>query len=495
MQPPTSRPDTSRLPPPRSSQAPVPTCFHVVASGSSSKRHQSVTTPESRWTNGPGPLTRSSQCSRPVGDGVRRVREVVAVDGGPPEAGGDRQQHGGQVREADQPRRLRRGEGVPVEEVDQVDRGLAAPRRDDARDVGVGEHPGELGGALRGGRRGGEAGAVHALPHHDVVPALAQPRRRRSRSARPRAPATPADGDVTPMRSPGRSGRGKRSGMSIPGVCHPVSMGFGDVLGQAIHSSSAVPRLYVAARKAGLGTSEAFEVLRISRDAMTSAAQHGRGVPGRANAMRHFTVAGRPDRALRGRRGPHDRGRAGGRHPEPQGLARRRAQQRGRPGLRRRARRRPPAAHPRRGDGEPGAGGAGEVGVRRAGLGAAALSGADPRSALRQAVVDGASSRRTVSCSIARWVGTVNDSSVASRPTNPSRTISTHAVSSRGWDVDADLPDRLGAGDPRLEPVLEHPGVPCQRGLDRRLAHHGPHRADEPGDARIGDLVERSCAT
>ena len=65
-------------------------------------------------------------------------------------------------------------------------------------------------------------------------------------------------------------------------------MGFGDVLGQAIHSSSAVPRLYVAARKAGLGTSDTFEALRISRDAMTSAAQHGRGVPGRANAMRHF---------------------------------------------------------------------------------------------------------------------------------------------------------------------------------------------------------------
>ncbi len=65
-------------------------------------------------------------------------------------------------------------------------------------------------------------------------------------------------------------------------------MGFGDVLGQAMHSSSAVPRLYVAARKAGLGTSDTLEVLRISRDAMTSAARHGRGVPGRANAMRHF---------------------------------------------------------------------------------------------------------------------------------------------------------------------------------------------------------------
>jgi hypothetical protein len=65
-------------------------------------------------------------------------------------------------------------------------------------------------------------------------------------------------------------------------------MGFGDVVQQAIHAGTGVPRLYAAAMKAGLGPSGAVEVLRISRAALTAAAQHGRGVPGRTNAMRHF---------------------------------------------------------------------------------------------------------------------------------------------------------------------------------------------------------------
>ena len=65
-------------------------------------------------------------------------------------------------------------------------------------------------------------------------------------------------------------------------------MGFGDVVQQAIHAGTGVPRLYVAATKAGLGPSEAFEVLRISQAALQAAAAHGRGVPGRSNAMRHF---------------------------------------------------------------------------------------------------------------------------------------------------------------------------------------------------------------
>ena len=65
-------------------------------------------------------------------------------------------------------------------------------------------------------------------------------------------------------------------------------MGFGDVLGQAIHSATGVPRLYAAALKAGLGPSGATQVLRISQAALQSAAVHGRGVPGRTNAMRHF---------------------------------------------------------------------------------------------------------------------------------------------------------------------------------------------------------------
>ena len=62
-------------------------------------------------------------------------------------------------------------------------------------------------------------------------------------------------------------------------------MGF---LGRAIHAATVVPRLYVAAHKAGLGPSGGLEVLRISQAALQAAAAHGRGVPGRSNAMRHF---------------------------------------------------------------------------------------------------------------------------------------------------------------------------------------------------------------
>lgn len=62
-------------------------------------------------------------------------------------------------------------------------------------------------------------------------------------------------------------------------------MGF---LDQAIHAATGVPRLYAAALAAGVGPSGAVEVLRISQAALAAAARHGRGVPGRTNAMRHF---------------------------------------------------------------------------------------------------------------------------------------------------------------------------------------------------------------
>ena len=65
-------------------------------------------------------------------------------------------------------------------------------------------------------------------------------------------------------------------------------MGLGDLLDQAIHSSTVVPRLSAAAIKAGLGPSGVFEVLRVSEAALRIAAAHGRGVPGRTNALRHF---------------------------------------------------------------------------------------------------------------------------------------------------------------------------------------------------------------
>ncbi|UFN45845.1 DUF6973 domain-containing protein [Nocardioides okcheonensis] len=68
-----------------------------------------------------------------------------------------------------------------------------------------------------------------------------------------------------------------------------VSSGWGDLARQAIHAGTGVPRLYVAATRAGLSPAEAFEVLRISQASLAAAATHGRGVPGRTNAVRHFT--------------------------------------------------------------------------------------------------------------------------------------------------------------------------------------------------------------
>lgn len=65
-------------------------------------------------------------------------------------------------------------------------------------------------------------------------------------------------------------------------------MGFGDVVQQAIHAATVVPRLSAAATRAGLGPGGAIEVLRISQSALQTAATHGRGVPGRSNALRHF---------------------------------------------------------------------------------------------------------------------------------------------------------------------------------------------------------------
>ena len=60
------------------------------------------------------------------------------------------------------------------------------------------------------------------------------------------------------------------------------------LLDRAIHAATGAPRLYAAALKAGLGPSGGIEVLRISQAALQAAAAHGRGVPGRTNAMRHF---------------------------------------------------------------------------------------------------------------------------------------------------------------------------------------------------------------
>ena len=65
-------------------------------------------------------------------------------------------------------------------------------------------------------------------------------------------------------------------------------MALGDLLDQALHSATVVPRLSGAAMRAGLGPSGTVEVLRISEAALRIAAGQGRGVPGRTNALRHF---------------------------------------------------------------------------------------------------------------------------------------------------------------------------------------------------------------
>jgi hypothetical protein len=65
-------------------------------------------------------------------------------------------------------------------------------------------------------------------------------------------------------------------------------MGLGDLVRQGITSVQGPGRLYRAAVRAGAGPDGAFEVLRVSHAATRVATQHGSGVPGRANAVRHF---------------------------------------------------------------------------------------------------------------------------------------------------------------------------------------------------------------
>lgn len=106
-----------------------------------------------------------------VGHPVRRVEEVLAVDGRQARAGRQRQQQRGEVGEPDHPRRLRGGDGVEIEVGQQLDGQLAAPRGDDRTDRRVDQHRLQLGGASRGGGAD-EPLAVHALAHHHVVAGL-----------------------------------------------------------------------------------------------------------------------------------------------------------------------------------------------------------------------------------------------------------------------------------------------------------------------------------
>ncbi|MCW2739576.1 hypothetical protein [Nocardioides sp.] len=65
-------------------------------------------------------------------------------------------------------------------------------------------------------------------------------------------------------------------------------MGLGDLVSRTVHTATAVPRLYGAALRTGIGPVGAAQVLGISEAALRTAATHGRGVPGRINALRHF---------------------------------------------------------------------------------------------------------------------------------------------------------------------------------------------------------------
>ena len=66
-------------------------------------------------------------------------------------------------------------------------------------------------------------------------------------------------------------------------------MALGNLLDQALHGATVVPRLSAAAIRAGLGPSGTVEVLRISEAALRTAAGEGRGVPGRTNACLLYT--------------------------------------------------------------------------------------------------------------------------------------------------------------------------------------------------------------
>ncbi|CAM5356477.1 3-(3-hydroxy-phenyl)propionate/3-hydroxycinnamic acid hydroxylase [Streptomyces griseomycini] len=106
---------------------------------------------------------------QPVRHAVGRVHEVVAVQGRRAREQREGSHQGRHVGEADDPRRFGFTQPVPVEQRDQVDRGLPAPRRHDRLDGGVGEHRHQLVRTL-GGRGADVPGTVHAGSDDDLVP-------------------------------------------------------------------------------------------------------------------------------------------------------------------------------------------------------------------------------------------------------------------------------------------------------------------------------------
>ena len=145
---------------------------------------------------------------RPQGRGhdVRRVHQVVPVQGGDTGAQGDRGEQRRDVGVAHEPRRLGRRDGVPVQQRQEVDRQLTSPRRDHRPDRGVGQHPHQLVGTLGGGALTTVDPSMQC-PTTGSKP-LSRSTFRQTSSRGRRATSTPLEGDVTPMRSPGCSGAG-----------------------------------------------------------------------------------------------------------------------------------------------------------------------------------------------------------------------------------------------------------------------------------------------
>ncbi len=219
MQPPTRRPVTSTGPCAGSSsdQSPVPSSSRVVRVGSatqSSKRRVRCR-PIPRWVTGAGRRRQVGPVPQPVGRVVRRVHQVRPVQRRPAEPQRERQHPGGGVAVAHDPGGLRRGQAVPVELVEQVDRGVAAPRRHHRPDRRVDEHRRELGRTLLL-RRARHAARRPCTPRRRRRTPGRAATARRARSAATGACGTPLDGDVTPIRSPGRSGAGRTTGMGHP---------------------------------------------------------------------------------------------------------------------------------------------------------------------------------------------------------------------------------------------------------------------------------------
>ena len=124
--------------------------------------------------------------------GIRGVHEVGAVQGGPAGPQGQREHHRGQVAVAHQPGRLGRRDVLEVEQTEDLDRQLATPRGHDGGDRRVGQHGGQLARPV-GRRCAHHAPAVHALPHDDVEPLVAQ-RLHAEAEARPQGAVDPAGG-------------------------------------------------------------------------------------------------------------------------------------------------------------------------------------------------------------------------------------------------------------------------------------------------------------